>query len=89
MSRSLGSWSGTGIQKAEAMPGISINLQCDLRASRFTCLATSAAPSPALSPLVCLDHKFLRKGGPLSVCLLSAYTKGPALWGLKVSLSDK
>lgn len=89
MSRSLGSWSGTGIQKAEAVPGISINLQCDLRASRFTCLATSAAPSPALSPLVCLDHKFLRKGGPLSVCLLSAYTKGPALWGLKVPLSDK
>lgn len=87
----LGSWWGDciGIQKTAALPGTSINLQCDLRASHFTCLATSAAPCPALSPPVCLDHKFLRKGGPLSVCLLSAYTKGPTLWGLEVPLSAK
>lgn len=44
------------------VPGIGINLQCDLRVSDFTCLATSVAPSPPLSPLVYLDHKFLGTG---------------------------
>lgn len=64
MSKSLGFCWGlcwdSGVRST--VPDITINLQCDPRESHFTCLATSAAPSPPLSPLVHLDHKFLRTG---------------------------
>lgn len=65
MSKSMGSWLGgcVGIQETKA-PYLASALvtQCHLRASHFTCSATSLAPSLLLNPLVCLDHEFFRTG---------------------------
>lgn len=68
--KSVGSWSELhwAWREISAVPGISINLWCDLWASPFTCWATFVAPSLPLSPLVCSDHKFLGTG-TASLCM--------------------